>query len=223
MNAAENNGDKQLIVFVKAPRAGFVKTRLADSLGPDAACTAYCRLVEHSLRALKDLDSVQLRFTPNDALSEIEPWLAPHWTAASQGNGDLGERLHRAFAEAFAAGARRVVAIGSDCPDVSASDIEAAWMALRDCDVAIGPATDGGYWLLGLSAPHRELFQEIAWSSSTVFRETLARAGKASLEVQVLRELADVDSADDWKKFLSRQAGCKSEGKKEATPSRNGD
>src|SRR6266498_2180069 len=110
------------MVFLKAPRAGFVKTRLAASLGPDIACEVYCQLVERLLLALQHLEPVQLRFTPDDALPEIESRLPPHWTAVAQGSGDLGERLDRAFNEAFAAGAGRVVAIGSDCPHVVASD-----------------------------------------------------------------------------------------------------
>src|SRR5262249_24760372 len=120
-----------------------------------------------------------------------------------QGPGDLGERLSRAFRDAFASGARRVVVIGSDCPDVTPADIHAAWAALEAHDVVLGPAIDGGYWLIGLQALHEPLFRGVRWSTSTVLTQTLALCHQQGLRVHRLRELSDVDTEEDWRRFLA--------------------
>lgn len=193
----------RLIVFVKAPRVGFVKTRIAEALGAEAAAAVYRTLVERVLANLAGLSEVELRFAPDDARLEIEPWLRRGWRAWPQGEGNLGARLQRAFAEAFVAGARRVV-VGSDCPDVCAEDIREAWQALATADVVLGPANDGGYWLIGLAQPQPRLFADMPWSTAGVFRQTLERARALGLRVAQLRQLADVDTAADWQAF---QAG----------------
>lgn len=196
----------QLLIFVKAPRAGAVKTRLAESVGATAACAAYRTLVETLVKHLCDLREVKLCFTPDDAASEIRPWLRDGWSRAPQGDGDLGARLHRAFADVFAAGVTRAVVIGSDCPAVTSRDIEAAWRALATHDLVLGPARDGGYWLIGLRAACPALFEQMAWSTSLVLDETLRRAERLGLRAKLLRELADVDTATDWQEFLASAA-----------------
>lgn len=193
--------DRFLIVFVKAPRVGMVKTRLAAEIGAPAARDAYRALLRAVLLRIESIENVQLRYSPDDAVAEISRWLKPSWTSAAQGKGDLGERLTRAFAEAFGSGASRVVVIGSDCPWMNADDVEQAWRALESNDLVLGPATDGGYWLIGLRAPAPELFSNMEWSTATVLRETLRRARDRSLRVQLLRELRDVDTLEDWQAF----------------------
>jgi rSAM/selenodomain-associated transferase 1 len=193
----------KLMIFVKAPRPGQVKTRLADTLGAQAACAAYIRLVDTLLKHVASLPAVELRFAPDEAEREIRPWLRPNWQARPQGNGDLGQRLHRAFDDAFAAGAKRVVVLGSDCPEVEAADVEQAWTELEAHDVVVGPATDGGYWLIGLKQPQPALFADIAWSSEIVLAQTLQRAKTAALRVQLLRILTDVDTEREWREFLA--------------------
>ena len=189
---------RALIIFLKAPRPGQVKTRLAKTIGAEAACAAYRHLTETVLGRISPLSGIHLRHAPDDAFAEIQPWLRPGWRASAQGSGDLGERLQRAFSEAFNQGAERVVIIGSDCPTIAASDIEMAWAALAENEVVIGPATDGGYWLIGLRGPQPALFKDIVWSSSAVFRGTIERCNTAGLSVKLLRELADVDTETDW-------------------------
>lgn len=198
--------DSKLVVFLKAPRAGVVKTRLAGAIGAEQACLAYRELVEGLVRNLKGLEDVELRFTPDDAESEIRQWREGNWRARPQGEGDLGGRLESAFASSFAEGAERVVVIGSDCPDVTRADIAAAWNALERHDLVLGPASDGGYWLIGLRCLHRELFEDIPWSRTTVLEETLGRARCAGLSVFLLRELSDVDTEEDWRRFQSRRS-----------------
>src|SRR5204863_58100 len=126
---------EQLIVFVKVPRPGAVKTRLAETIGASAACDAYRVLVETLLNALSVVADVELRFTPEDASTEIKRWLRNSWQMRPQGQGSLGERLHAAFAETFSRGTQCVAIIGSDCPSVTPRDIEDAWSALETNDV----------------------------------------------------------------------------------------
>ena len=179
-----------------------MKTRLAQKIGADAACDAYQKLVRAVLNRIDSIRDVQLRYSPDDAESEVRAWLRRSWTLAPQGSGDLGERLTRAFAESFADGARRVVIIGSDCPWLSHEDIEQAWNDLETHDLVVGPAHDGGYWLIGLREPKPELFTGISWSTGLVLEQTLKIARARGLRFRLLRELRDVDTLGDWYAFL---------------------
>ena len=194
-----------LIVFLKAPRPGAVKTRLARTIGTAAACAAYRSLVEALLSRLQGLNAVELRFSPDNAGSEIECWRRENWTCRAQGAGPLGQRLRSAFEQAFSSGASRVAIIGSDCPAVTVQDIDEAWKSLRTHDVVLGPASDGGYWLIGSNRPLPQLFEDIAWSTEKVFAETIARVRRGGLSVRILRELSDVDTESDWRAFLAAQ------------------
>ena len=196
---------EKLIIFVKAPRPGFVKTRLASAIGAAAAAQAYQQLVERLLGRLASLAQVELRYSPDNALREIQPWLRGSWEARAQTSGDLGQRLNSAFSDAFGAGAERVAIIGSDCPDVAPADIQNAWTALLTHDVVLGPATDGGYWLIGLRQSQPFLFHDMVWSTATVLAETVRRIQAAGLSAHLLRQLGDIDTEADWLKFL--QAG----------------
>ena len=195
----------RLVILLKAPRAGAVKTRLAQTLGADAACAAYRQLVGTLLANLSSLRAVELCFTPGDAGAEVEPWLREEWSLCPQSEGDLGGRLHAVFADHFRSDADRVVVIGSDCPAVTATDIKDAWLALSAHDVVLGPALDGGYWLIGLRAPQPGLFTAMPWSTDAVLAETMRRAREAGLRVALLRELSDVDTEADWERWLARQ------------------
>jgi uncharacterized protein len=116
----------------------------------------------------------------------------------------LGSRLARAFEEAFAAGARAVVILGADCPEASTAHVREAWKSLRDKDLVLGPAADGGYWLIGLRRAEPRLFQEIAWGSDQVFLQTIARAKERKLSIGLLEILEDVDTQEAWERFKAR-------------------
>ncbi|MBX3734760.1 MAG: TIGR04282 family arsenosugar biosynthesis glycosyltransferase [Verrucomicrobiae bacterium] len=192
-------------VFLRAPRLGTVKTRLARDVGAAAALAAYQRLLARTLDAIASLPCVDLCGTPDDALPELEPWRRPGWTLSPQGPGNLGDRLHRAFARWLGAPHARWVVIGTDCPELTPGDIQAAWQALDQAEVVLGPATDGGYWLLGLKAPAPDLFREIPWGGPEVLQMTRDRAASLGRRVALLRELRDVDTAADWQAFQSRE------------------
>jgi rSAM/selenodomain-associated transferase 1 len=197
---------EQLIIFLKAPRVGTVKTRLAQAIGAEPACAAYRELAERVLGVAGRFGPAELRFSPDDALNEIVPWLRRNWTAQPQGDGDLGARMHRAFSDAFARGTERVVIIGSDCPEIQTSDLRSAFRELKTHDLVVGPAIDGGYWLIGLRAPQPEIFRDIAWSSEQVLGQTLQRAKALGLKMQLLRILTDIDTEDDWRQYLASKS-----------------
>ncbi len=189
--------EPRIIVFVKEPRPGFVKTRLAFVIGDEAACKAYRQLTETVLEKLASLPNVEIHFTPDDAKGEIKGWLRKGCVAKPQDNGDLGQRMHRAFEEADGA----AIIIGSDCPYLETSDLQAASDTLQTHDAVMGPAADGGFWLIGLAAPYPAMFEGVHWSTHTALKETLANAELMNLSFQLLRELIDVDTVEEWKKW----------------------
>jgi rSAM/selenodomain-associated transferase 1 len=187
-------------VFVRAPQPGRVKTRLAAALGPDAALRVYRRLAEHAVhQALALLPSASLRihYTPAYARPAVAGWLGAGAEYVPQHGGDLGERMRTAFDEAFAAGHAPVVVIGSDLPALSTAHLHEALAALRTRDAVLGPARDGGYWLLGLRRPLPRVFHDIPWSTPGVLARTLERLRDQGVEPALLEELADVDEAAD--------------------------
>jgi rSAM/selenodomain-associated transferase 1 len=192
---------------VKSPSRGRAKTRIAAVVGAARAAEIYRALVERLLQGIAALDRVELHYTPSGARREIRCWLRPGWSAQPQAAGDLGARLTAAFDGAFAAGTRRVCIIGSDCPEVTAADIHRAWRKLRDHDLVLGPAEDGGYWLIGLGAPQPGLFVGMPWSTSAVLERTVARAGELGLRVARLRTLRDIDTWEDWRRFEADRGG----------------
>lgn len=196
-----------LIVFVKRPRPGEVKTRLAQGLGAADAAAVYRAMADQVLRETAPPAGAYgrlVRFAPADSQIEIERWL-PAEERAPQAEGDLGQRMAHALASAFAEGASRAVLIGTDAPALNRGHVEQAFLALRDHDLAIGPAHDGGYYLIGLKSAQPELFQGIAWSSPSVYTATMARGRARGLRTFALPELRDVDTLADlrceWKRL----------------------
>jgi hypothetical protein len=199
---------ERLIVLVRAPQEGVVKTRLAATLGAPAALEAYHRLLTTLCDQLDSLPpgAVEFRHTPDDGGMLLSPWMRRGWILEPQGSGSLGERLERATADAFSRGIQRLVIIGSDCPDLTASDVHSAWDALHSHDVVLGPAEDGGYWAIGLRTPSPEVFRYIPWSTPSVLEKTLERCRTLQLATKTLRRLRDVDTQADWEAWLHRAA-----------------
>ncbi len=187
----------QLIVFARYPERGKVKTRLAAELGADEALAVYRQLLAHTERVTAPLAAARVLW-----LAEAPPPGAPPlWPDGPQrvqpAGADLGQRMRHAFGEAFARGAQRAVVIGTDCPGLSTAHLRQAYERLLTHDVVLGPATDGGYYLLGLRAPQPALFAGISWSTATVLADTRAAAQRQQLRVALLPELSDVDTAAD--------------------------
>lgn len=195
--------DPRILIFLKAPRVGFVKTRLAQAVGAERALEVYRQLVEGQLQRLETVEQVEIHFTPADAASEMQAWLGPDRSYHPQVEGGLGERLASAIQSSFDGGAASVFCIGGDCPALGEAQIDAAMTALNDGeDVVFGPTEDGGYYLVGLKSPQPELFQSIAWSTGTTLQSSLAVAAKLGLKVKLLERLYDVDEASDLDRAL---------------------
>jgi rSAM/selenodomain-associated transferase 1 len=191
----------RLLVFVKAPRPGAVKTRLASVLGDEGAARLYRVLAEEEIRRTAPRAGEYDRtfvFTPDDARAEIEGWL-PGVALEPQQGADLGERMSRAFASAFAASARRAAIIGTDVPSCGREHVAEALRSLDGHDVVLGPTHDGGYYLIALDRPRPALFQSIPWSTPSVLSATAERAGVLGLRVRMLDPLRDIDTVDDLK------------------------
>jgi rSAM/selenodomain-associated transferase 1 len=194
------NLSERLIIFAKAPRPGEVKTRLIPELGKEGACAAYIKLVERLASNLKGIPEVTVFYSPVNGEYDLRRFFPAAWRFQSQSGADLGERLAHAF-EVVLEGAAKVVAIGSDCPYISEPDIRAAFDSLEKNDVVLGPATDGGYWLIGMKQFYPSLFEGISWGSSRVFEETISKAQTLKLRAATLRKLSDIDAVSEWEEF----------------------
>lgn len=195
-----------IVFMLKAPRRGFVKTRLAATTGSETAVDIYQLLVERQLAVLPAGWPVAVHFAPIDALAQVTGWLEPRRPGlrfVAQGAGDLGARLAAAVKAEFERGATSVLAIGGDCPGLDDTLLLKARAALADADVVLGPAVDGGYYLIGMKAPHLSLFQGIAWSTPAVLGQTRARCRDLLLSRVELPILEDVDDAAAWERALA--------------------
>jgi len=190
-------GHEQILYFVKYPEPGKVKTRLAKTVGPEAAANAYRGLAQSIFCVLKEnkadgIDTVVF-FDPSEKEREVKEWLPGAAAYRSQKGKDLGARLIHAFKEAFQDGAERVLAVGSDTLGFKPEFVMKAFDVLKNYDVVIGPAKDGGYYLIGFSGSHTILFQDIPWSAQDVLKTTLGRIAEEGLSYGLLHELEDLD------------------------------
>ncbi len=197
-------GKHALIVFVKPPELGKVKSRLAATIGEQAALSVYQKLLLHTqqvIQLFQDTSTADCFVFYAGRVPEADSWSALAKEQNEQKGSDLGERMYRAFAHCFAQGYSRVCIIGSDCPELTTSVIVSAFNALQDYPATIGPATDGGYYLLGLRKNHPSLFEKMTWSTDTVFTETMKRLKNLHWEVTTLPALTDIDTEADLQKF----------------------
>ncbi len=199
-----------LVYFTRFPEPGTTKTRLIPALGPEGAAELQHAMTVHALEhSIPPVDEVetQIRYTGAERAS-LREWLGPDHLYTPQGEGDLGERMARALDEAFQQAYGKVVLCGTDCPAMNSRHTLEAFEALDSADLVLGPATDGGYYLIGLSmngSPEEimRLFEGVEWGTSTVRERTLANAERIGLTVELLDELSDVDEPEDlihWEK-----------------------
>lgn len=193
---------KRLILMLKFPVPGAVKTRLVPALGERRACELHRALVRHTLVEVKrcaarDQVAVEVRVAHAPDEAAARAWLGAGVTIRDQGDGDLGARMDRAVQAAFVEGSDAVVVIGGDCPQLTAEHLAAAFIALAHNDAVLGPAADGGYYLVGMRRALPALFHDIRWGGAEVLAHTLAAARALPVEVVLLATLRDLDVPDD--------------------------
>lgn len=192
---------RKLIVFARYPESGNAKTRLIPALDPDGAASLQKEMTSYVMTWAKSLAAkrrvaIEVRYD-GGTQAQMAGWLGADMTFVSQGTGDLGARMARAFDENFRSGEGPVVLIGTDCPQLTLFHVREAFQALKSKDMVIGPSADGGYYLIGLKRSSPGLFRSIKWGTGEVFRETLNRSHEENLSVYSLNMLNDVDVPSD--------------------------
>ncbi len=198
-----------VILFTRYPRPGKCKTRLIPVLGDEETIKIHQQLVSHILKELGEYirrnNSELCIYYDGGSLSEMEEWLGKNYSFIQQQGDDLGQRMSQALTRALKQG-RNVILLGSDCPAVSVSLLQEALDSLHHHDMVVGPAHDGGYYLIGLTRnvsndSCRKLFTHIPWSTPQVLNKTLQRAHEQKLHLHILPTLHDIDTAEDLKYF----------------------
>ncbi len=195
-----------LIVFFKAPELGCVKTRIAALLGNDVTLGLYLAFLADLAALAREVSAKTVAAC--DGVSEKPPQAFDGASCLKQRGADIGEKMANALADVFAMGFDRAVLIGSDLPDLPANHIQQAFEKLAGAQVVLGPATDGGYYLIGFrkESLSRELFSGIHWGGTSVLSETLARAGAVGLQAELIDVWPDIDTVEDLKRFYLRHA-----------------
>ena len=190
-----------VLVFQKNEVLGKVKTRLAVGVGEEQALEIYRQLLAKTYLALRDI-SVSITtyfsgFIPENPIHSAENKLV-------QLGQDLGERMKNAFAENFESGMEKVVLIGTDCPSLEGIHLAQAFEALDQSDLVLGPARDGGYYMIGMKRRADFLFEGITWSTELVLSQTLALAAAQGMQTSLLPVLEDIDTLEDWERYCSQ-------------------
>lgn len=194
--------ENALIIFVRNPVLGKVKTRLAKDAGQQGALEIYIKLLKHTKEIALAANADCFIFYA-DYLNEDDLWEEKHFKKYLQQNGDLGHRMHNAFNIVFSEGYKKACIIGSDCAELSTKIIDQAFTELERQEVVIGPSLDGGYYLLGMNKIQPKLFSAKKWSTESVFSSTLADVNSLNLSYSLLAQLSDIDYLEDWERYQS--------------------
>lgn len=198
--------ENSLIVFIKNPEFGKVKTRLSQTLGDEFAYKFYESCVNYTLSEVYKLDKknvdVNLFFSSLAPESKIEKWNNEKFNIYKQNGIDLGERMQNAFKAIFNNGSKKAIIIGTDLPDISEKLICNSFSLFDRYDVVIGPSNDGGYYLLGMKEYYPQIFDEIKWSTNEVLKSTLDKLSKEKIKTKIIDELIDIDTKDDLETWI---------------------
>ncbi|MBP0903504.1 TIGR04282 family arsenosugar biosynthesis glycosyltransferase [Mariniflexile gromovii] len=189
---------KALIVFTRNPELGKCKTRLAKTVGDKSALEIYKHLLKYTANIAKNTNADKYVFY-SETIQKNDLWDASIFRKKLQEGPDLGEKMQNAFSYVFSLGYQKVIIIGSDLLDLTPKHIQLAFEALDKNNVVIGPAKDGGYYLLGMTSINQNLFKNKAWGTSTVLKDTLNELQKSN--VFLLEELNDIDTFEDMEHY----------------------
>ena len=185
-----------LVIFVRNPVLGQVKTRLAKDIGNERALAIYLQLLQHTLEITRDLSFRKFIYYA-DEVSDYDLWSVPGSTKRKQNGNDLGERMLNSFKELFDQGFTQIMIIGSDCLQLQTEHLQEAVVLLVSNSAVIGPASDGGYYLLGLTKLYPDLFVNKPWSTDQVFAKTIDDFNNQGISFALLEELSDIDDITD--------------------------
>lgn len=188
-----------LIIFIRNPEKGKVKTRLAKGVGEERALAIYKALLSKTRRVAQDIEAHRFLFY-SEAVAHRDAWPSSDFDKRVQAGADLGARMEHAFEQALNE-VERAVIVGSDIAQIEKSIIEKAFKILDNHDFVLGPALDGGYYLLGMKKPSPHLFQQMVWSTPDVATQTLKRIKDEGGSYGLVDTLSDIDYAEDWKKY----------------------
>lgn len=195
----------KLLIFIRNPALGKVKTRLARTLGDEEALRIYLFLLEKTRIAALNCKAERW-VCYSDFADQDDLWFPDYFQKKIQQSGNLGQRMEAAFQTAFEDGAQKVVIVGSDCPELSGSALDQAFAALDSADFVLGPVPDGGYYLLGMKAFEPGVFYDIEWSTDTVLEKTIEKIKAVQKDFLLLPLLSDIDTAEDWRAYRQRAA-----------------
>ena len=193
----KQNTQKALIIFTRNPELGKVKTRLATTIGDAAALEVYHKLLEHTVDITQTLKVDKFVFY-SEQIQENDHWDTTIYYKELQKGTNLGERMHHAFELLFKKGYRQIIIVGSDIFELTTKNIQEAFTGLDTANFVVGPALDGGYYLLGMNTLNKSLFKHKKWGTSTVLKATLKNL--ANEKVALLATKNDIDTYDDLKK-----------------------
>ena len=185
-----------LLIFTRNPEPGKVKKRLAVTIGKEAALEVYHHLLKHTQKVTHELNCERIVYY-SEEVSEEDTWSKDKYRKLLQQGKDLGERMEMAFKKAFSEGYSKVVLIGSDLLDLEKEDLKKAFLALNEHDYVLGPAADGGYYLIGMTQMNFEVFQNKDWGTSQVFEQTLQGLKEQKLALLEVRN--DIDTFEDMR------------------------
>ena len=188
------NSKNLIIIFTRNPELGKVKTRLAKIIGEESALNIYTFLLEHTEKTIRNIDSDKAVYY-SEKVIENDIWDNPMYKKCLQEGEDLGQRMLHAFQNAFLNNYEKVVIVGSDLFDLKEKYILEAFQKLERRDVVIGPAEDGGYYLLGMKSLHAEVFKDKEWGTASVFKDTMKDLQK--FKIHQLEKLNDIDTFED--------------------------
>lgn len=203
---------KAIILFVKYPEKGKVKTRLASTTSNNFAAGIYRILSKNifdEVLKLKNECDIHLFYAPYDNPDQIKNWVGQEYIYNEQTGADLGERIAYAFENVFLNNYKSAIIIGSDVPEIDSLIFTEAFKLLENNDAVIAPSDDGGYSLLGMNKQNRFLFENIEWSTDSVFTATKKKALKNSLNLKVMGPLTDIDTLDELVTWIHKSKNIK--------------
>ena len=198
--------EKALIVFIRYPEKGHVKTRLAQYLGDDLTLDLYKHFLEDIIKMCQMVDAkLIIAYSISEQKKDEILFFNEQYMSFCQKGDDLGKRMYNALCTTSERGFKKCILIGSDSPDLPSSIINEAFKALDSYDITLGPSTDGGYYLIGFSSERIDyrIFDKVKWGASSVLKYTLRNIEKTGMSSCLLQEWDDIDDISNLRKYYS--------------------